>query len=189
MYRFLFEQPVTLFFCCAAGQIVFVLLWARRRTTRTAQAAWVALAATVILPALSVLVVTPAERIIDICHGIAHAIERGDVQTVSTHIALDFRAGELDRDALRRRLQSALSRARVDRSRLHSFEINLSSDALAVATFRARCRIRTSETTLNALPSRWRVTFRREGNAWRITHVESLPVPPLNLRRLSDWLR
>ncbi len=187
--RFFLEDVWKLAVLLGVMQFCLVCLWSWTRSRQVAIANWVVLSLIPVLLSLSVFVTTPAEKIIETCRRVAAAIDDGDMPTIGAHVATDFQAGDFDRDALLEKVESALTRVRVDNPRLRSFEVSLASPMLAEVVFRASCRVRTPDLSQNGLPSKWRIRFRRDGNAWQMTAIESLPVPPMNLRVLGDWLR
>jgi hypothetical protein len=189
MARFLLEDVWKLALCLGALQFFLVCLWSWTSARRVAVANWVVLALIPILCGLSILITTPAEQIIETCRRVALAIDDGDMQEIASYVSTDFQAGDFDRDTLLEKLERTLTRVRVDKPRLRAFEVTVPSPTIAEAVFRASCRIRTSEFTGNSLPSKWRIHFRLESDAWRMTKIESLPVPPMNFRVLGDWLR
>lgn len=189
MVRFFLEDVWKLAICWGALQFLLVCLWSWTRARRIAVANWALLALLPVLSGVSVFVETPAEQIIATCRRVARAVDDGDMQTIAAHVSANFQAGDFDRDAFLKRMEKALTRVRVDRPRLRAFEVSVSSQSVAEAVFRASCRIRTAEFTRNSVPSKWRIQFHREGDAWRMTKIESLPVPPMNFRVLGDWLR
>ncbi|MCH7595474.1 MAG: hypothetical protein IID35_02855 [Planctomycetes bacterium] len=188
IYRLLFEQPILLTVVCVAVLFLTICVWSRWRTRRAAWCVWLALAAAPILLLISITVVTPAETIIALCRQLARDVDDGNVPAIAAKIAEDFQAEGLDKERFVQRLEQALTHSRVDHPRLSDFDIQV-GNAAAVATFRAVCRIRTRVATIRALPTRWRLNFRLSQETWRITRIEALPTPPLNVRRLGDWLR
>jgi hypothetical protein len=149
---------------------------------------WIGAATSVALVAMSLAVVTPRELITAACRELGRAVDDGDLDAVSARIASDFLAEELDREELIRRMTLALTRVRVDRLRLHRLEIEVLDEKRAAATFDASCNVRTAEGFVGALPSRWKLTFRREQERWVVTRIESIPTPPLQIKRVIDWL-
>ncbi|MDO8628914.1 MAG: hypothetical protein Q7R41_00325 [Phycisphaerales bacterium] len=174
---------------CAGVEFVLIWFWLRRRSAVTAWGVWIGAAVSVALVAMSLAVVTPSERIAEVCRELGRAVDDGDMDAVSARIASDFSAEELDREELLRRATIALTRVRVDQVRLHRLEIEVLDEQRAAATFDASCNVRTVEGFAGALPSRWKLAFRRERERWVVTRIESIPTPPLQIKRVEDWLR
>ena len=187
IYRLLFEQPILLTFVCVVAVLLMTCVWSWKRTRWATWGVWLALAATPILLTLSITVVTPAETIIALCRQLARDVDEGNVPAIEASIAEEFQAEELDKERFIQRLEQALTDRRIDHPRLSAFDIE-TEGAKAVATFHASCQVRTRDTTIRALPTRWRLDLRLREGAWRITRIEPLPTPPLNIRRLSDWM-
>ena len=138
---------------------------------------------------MSVAVATPRERINGICREIAKAVDEGDMDAVAASISPDFSTEGLDRDELVRRATQVLTRVRVDQVRLRHFDIEFMDERRATATFDTTCNVRTTDGFAGALPSRWKLSFRQDGQQWALTGMESIPVPPFRIKRLGDWLR
>ena len=66
---------------------------------------------------------------------------------------------------------------------LRAFNVEFPQPSQAVAVFRANCLVRAAR-MYGQVPSRWRLTFRKQGDDWLITNIQSLPVPPLNVADL-----
>jgi hypothetical protein len=142
-----------------------------------------------LLMGTSVVVVTPGEEIIAACEDLARAVDDGNVAFIGSRLADAFQTEDVDRDTFLLRLQSALTRGRVDRPRLRRFEITFADPYHVVVALDATAQVRFAEGSAGRLPSRWRLAFRKSPDGWRLTSVQSVPVPPLNLRNLDPWLR
>jgi ketosteroid isomerase-like protein len=188
MYRLFLERPVALLLCWIAVQFALICLWSWRRSGATRRAAVVGFVALPALLGLSYAVVTPAEQIMSQCHAVARSVDDGDMGVISRTVAPEFKAAGLDRDAFLARVEQTLTRVRVDHPRLSGITVDVSGDT-AIATLTVVCRVRSHELTLDSLATRWRVAFRRHDGTWLITSIESVPVPPLNIRRMEEWLR
>ncbi len=189
IYELLFERPFALFALWAGVQTLLLGRWWRRRGRRAARAVWVGLVAIPALMTISIVVVTPRERVIAICRELAGYVDDGDVLGIAGHVAGDFEANGFDRAALLEGVERALARVRVDSPRLRRFEVTFPDQGTGLATFNVTCRVRSVDFQHDLLASRWRITFHGRGAVWRVASIESLPVSPLNFRRLSEWLR
>lgn len=184
-----FENTVALAGVLAVFVLLLLFRWANRRDRASARALLIALAAAAGLPALSALVVTQREQVIHTCHAMACAVDDGAVAAFGEFLDGSCVVGGLDRASFLDRLEEMLTRFRVDQPRLRGFEITVDSAGRAVAEFTASAQLRSAEGNWDRVPTRWRVSLRRTGERWRVTGIESIPVPPLNLRTTSDWLR
>jgi hypothetical protein len=186
---FLFENTVGLAGILAAILLIFLFRWAHRRDRAAARALLAALAIAAGLPALSALVVTQREQVIETCQAMARAVDDGHVGAFGEFLDGTCEVGGLRKEAFLERLEDMLTRFRVDQPRLRGFEVEVAPKGSASAEFTASAQIRSAEGIQDRVPTKWRVSFRRVGNAWRVTGIESIPVPPLHLRTTSDWLR
>jgi len=185
----LFENLWALAALLVAVETVLIVVWARRRTRASVRAAWVGFAMIPASLTLSILIETPRERVIAFCWELARAVDEGEVNSIAEHFADDFQTDGFDRSAFVDRLEQTLTRFRVDQPRLRDFEVAFPTDESAVVTLTATCRIRSIDAVFDHLPSRWRLTLRRDRDSWLVVKIESIPILPLNLRDLRDWLR
>ena len=189
MLRFFFERWWLLCAVLVVVELVCFAVWTRRRTTRAARVTWISLAAVVLLPLVSHLVVTQRERIEKICRDMAHMIDVGDVQSLATHLADDFEAAGLDRDEFLSRVARALSRYRVDHPSLHRMSVTFPRSGEAVAVFDAVCAVRSQQNYLDRLFSRWQVALVQAESGWRVVTIKAIPSPLLPIRNIRDYLR
>lgn len=185
----LFESLPKLLGLLVAVNFLLICLWSWRRSDVTRQAVWVGLAALPVLLVVSHFVVTSRERIIIFCESLAEAVEEGDVPFVIRHLDADFRLDEMDRDAIFDRLTATLSRVRVTDIRLSAFDVTLAENQIAIAVFRSTCHVRAEEVPYEWLPIAWKLTLRAHSGSWLIERVESVPVPPLNIKHWRQLLR
>ncbi len=185
----LFERPIALITICIGGEFLLLWVWSRQRTRWAARATWIGAAVSVVLPGISVSVVTPRERIIQTCRELGRAVDDGDMDALTARMAPGFSSDGWDRNDFVGRMAQTLTRARLDQVRLRHFEVELTNKKLASATFDATCNVRTTDGFVGALPSTWKLLLQNDGGHWVVSGVESIPVPPLRISRLSDWLR
>jgi len=186
--RLLFENPWLLLILLALVQIGILAIWWWRRDQFWTRAMWAGFAALPTLLALSLLVVTPKERIVRLCCELASMVDSGDVSGIGRHLADDFEAADFGKSEFLQRAESTLARFEVDNARLRSFEVEFPARGQGLATFNAVCRIRSTEVS-DWLLSRWRVTFRYDGTAWKVTRVEVLPTPFSPIRSVRQCLQ
>ncbi len=189
IYTLLFENLWAWAGLLVALEFSLVVIWSRRRTRGTARAVWIGMA---MIPAglgLSMLIETPRESVVAFCWQLARAVDEGEVSAITSQLADDFQADGIDRAAFIERLEQALTRFRVDQPRLGRFEVAFPTERSATATLTATCRLRSADAFFDRLPTRWRLTLRRDGDSWQVVKIEAIPIPPLNLRDLRDSLR
>lgn len=187
--KLLFESPWLLLILLVAVQFGLIATWSRRRTHRWTRAVWSSFAAMPALLLLSALVVTPRERVIGLCRGLAAMVEAGDVATIGQHLAGDFEAAGFSRLGFLDRIEQSLARYDVNEARLRSFQVTFPRRNEAVAVFNATCRVRSVDAFFDRLASRWRLTLRDDGRLWRVTRVEALPTALSPIRDVRDCFR
>lgn len=189
MTALLLEHPVVLALCWLVMEIVLLAVWSSRRTRATRNAALIGLAALPVLEAVNFLVVTPREQVITICHDMADAVERNDMDALARHVDAEFSAVDLDRHGFLEAVSNTLSHFRVEEPYLHQFDVTISKGDTAVAEFNASCYVVAQGVRQQRLLSRWRVMMRRRGDAWRMITVDALPTAMSPIRNLRDVLR
>jgi len=181
---FLFENLFGLFLLLVGTQFLLICLWSWRRSDITRRVVWMGFA---VMPALLIashLIETTRERVMAFCERLARAVEEGDSPFIMRHFDAGFRFDEMDRDQVAPRLTGTLKRVRISDVTLRSFEVNIGGDGTATTEFRSTCRVHSEELSHDWAPLAWRLHLRPDGDTWTISRVESIPVPPLNLR---DW--
>ena len=183
------ESPVLLFSLWGTIQIALIGVWSRRRTRNGARAVWFSFGAMPVLMGISVLVVTPRERLITICHELEDHVEKDDAAGIGRYLDGDFEAAGFDRETLIDHVEKVFSRYRIEDVRLRRFEVTFPQPHVGLAEFDATCRVESPDLLYERLRSRWRVTFRRRENQWRVLTVKTLPTPLSPIRDLRDLLR
>lgn len=178
----------------AVAQFVLIAVWSRRRTPRARRAVWGGFVVFPLLVLLQALVVTDRERLMGICHDLADAVRRADVDAFGEHISPRFQSdpgpGDVawDKAALLERFESASSTYRIEEPRLRTFEIQVDG-ARAAVCFAATCRIVTAEQIIARRPSNWELIFERQASGWRVTNIRPRPSRLFPYRRLHDLPR
>ena len=170
-------------------EVALFAVWTRQRTTSAGRMAWIGLAGAIVLPIVSHSVVTQRERIEQLCHGMARAIDIGDLGSLGDTLSEDFDLAGLDKDAFLVRLSRTLTRYRIDNPSLRRMKVTFPKAGRAVAVFDAVCSVRSPEVYQNRLFSRWRVTCVGGDPNWRVITIEALPSPLSPMRTLNDYLR
>ena len=177
----------------AAVLFLLIAVWSRRRTPRARRAVWGGFVVFPLLVLLQALVVTDRERLIGICHDLANAVRRADVNAFGEHISPLFQSdpgpGSVtwDKAVLLERFESAKSTYRIEEPRLRTFEIRVDG-ARAVVRFAATCRIVTAEQIITRHLSNWELIFERQTGGWRITNIRPRSSRLFPYRRLHDLL-
>ena len=169
-------------------QFLLIVIWSRWRTRLWTQAVWCGFVVLVGAPLLSLAVTTPRERIINLCQSLAQLIDDGDPLGMESLLSKDFRAGELDAVSFLEKVEVSLTRYRVDHPRLGRFQVAFPDSVNATVLFDVHCAVRSVDTYLDHVFSRWKLTFHRDAGTWRVTHLEAVPTPLSPVRRLGDWL-
>ncbi len=186
--RFLFENAWLLLMVLAAIQFALIVIWSRLRARFWTRLVWAGFAAIPALVALSAAVVTPRERIIEICLTLAALVDEGNVAGIRGHLDDNFRAAGLDPAEFLARVEQALTTYHVDDASLRRFEVAFPDEENAVAMFTAACRVRSTDAIVGQLISRWRLAFRHDGRDWKVKKIETLPSPFSPMRDLRDVL-
>ncbi len=138
---------------------------------------------------LSIIVVTPRERIELVCQDLGQAVDDGDIEEIAKRLSQDFTMKPLDRDEFIRRLTNTLTQVRVDQVRLRLINVEFLSEHHAFATLNASSHIRTTEGFFGTIPSRWVLSFQARGADWLVSGIESATTPFSGNSRSIDWLR
>lgn len=172
-----------------AVQFLLIAVWSWRRTSTPARVVWGGFAALPLLIGLSVWVVTPRERIVQVCEELAEFVDEGNVTAIGLRLADDFALEDYDRQAFLARVERTLTEFHVDDPRLSGFRVELTDSAHGTVQFRASARVRSPDLVYDWIPSRWRLTVRRVGDEWCVSRIEALPVGPSGLGNVLHWLR
>ncbi|RME40537.1 MAG: hypothetical protein D6788_03125 [Planctomycetota bacterium] len=189
MYALLFERIVLLVIVLASFAFASLVLWARARTPLRSRVLAASLIALVSLPVVSLMVVTPRERIIRLCHRLGRYVDDGQVERIAAALSEDFHTdNNEDKTTFLERLRRTLTDYAVDQPHLRRFDVTFDSPDEAAAAFDAYCSVRGENVYRDRLYTRWRLTFRRVSDRWLVTSVEPLPAPLSPLRGLGDLL-
>ncbi len=184
----LFERVWLLILLLAVMLLASIVVWSRRRTRIWTRIVWGGFAAIPVLSLLSVLVVTPRERIIGLCRELAVLVDAGDVERIGRYLADDFAAAGLDREGFLARVEQRITHDHVDHARLRRFDVEFSRNDQALVVFDAVCSIRSADEYHDHVLSRWRLTFKGRDRVWRVSKIEALPAPFSPIRNVRDWL-
>ena len=174
-------------------ETVLLRIWSWRRTQRTGAVAIAGLIAIPVLVFIQAIVVTDAEAIRRVCRQMADAVAKGDVDAVADCLSDRFRIEDGDRiwdkSAVVERIRGVLSeRWDVEEQRLSAFKISVAHQR-ATATFKATCRLITSEMMIPHHESFWRLTMVAEEGTWRAERIEPVRTRWFPYDSLADVLR
>jgi len=186
--RLLFEGPVRLAIVLVVAVFLLIVIWSRVRSRATGRMVGAGIAAIPLLLAVNHLVVTPREALIELCGKLAGLVDEGQGSAVAAYLSDDFEAGGLDRDAFIDRLEDRLKRFRVDDPRLSGFDVSLPTPNDGLAEFDVACSIRSVDAFLDRVLTRWKLTFRRRGDRWRVVRIDAVPTPFSPFRDLRRWI-
>lgn len=187
---FLFEHPVRLLLVAGLLQFLLICVWSWRRSSVVARAVRTGFLMILAVVAVSVLVVTDRERVMDVCASLAQCVERGDVPAIEKRLDETFRAGDWDRSAFVDRVRRGLHEYRFRHVRVSGFEFHESKDATSLEVeFDASCRVQGADVEVDRVPTRWRLRFRLQANEWRVTNIGPVPAPFSPIRNWRDVSR
>lgn len=188
--RMLFESPIWLgVFSFIAFAVV--LLW-RRRWTGWAERYGLPLTLAVILVLFVVqsLVVTQREQIMNTLHEFVLAAEQRDGPALGAALSPDYEADGLNRDDVLALVTAMLESVRIQDTCVMNVDLQIDDPAASmILAARATVSIRGAVGELHW--GRWRISWRREGDVWRITSlipemVDNVPVLGMReLRRIA----
>ena len=189
MSRIFFESLWLLVVVWFAVQFVLVAVWSWRRTSTPARVVWGGFAALPLLIALSMWVVTPRERIVQLCEELAGFVDDGNITAIGLRLTDDFALEDYDRKAFLARVERSLTDYRVDNPRLSSFRVELSDPDNGTVEFHASARVRSQDLVQDWVPSRWRLTVRQVADVWRVSRIEALSVGLPGFGNVLEWVR
>jgi ketosteroid isomerase-like protein len=182
-YVFL-EQPYVLIPLLVIGTYICLVVWLRRRTPRAKRALLIALLLCVTLPLVQWLVVTDREQIRAVCESIGRAVEAGDVDAISRHVAADFRTRDIDRAELLDMAERALARHHPQNVRFRDFRVDVDGDRAEV-TYTSICSV-SGEYIERDVRVNWIAIFIRVNGEWHLQSADIRQTPFLPISRLED---
>ncbi len=169
-------------------------MWSRRRTPGARWVLWTGFVVFPLLVLLQALVVTDRERLVSICHSLAHAYRDGDLVAFGRQVSGSFgaeppRGAEpWDKTALLEWLEGQLASYRIEEPRLSRFEVEVEGDR-AVVRFSATCRVITPDQIITWHPSAWELGFRRTDRGWLMENLRPRATSIFPYSRLGDLPR
>lgn len=165
-----FESPFWLGIFCFLGFAVVLLL--RRRWTGNAArySLPITLAVVVLLFLVQSLVTTQREEIQEATDALVVAVENKTVPAIRRVISPDYSSEGMDSDAIVDSIESILQSVTVRGTQIARLDVIVEGDqAHMILGARATVSIRGAIGEFHT--GRWRVEWRREGDAWKITSL------------------
>jgi len=186
----LFERPLLLVPVLVACQLLLIHFWSKYRTRTTMRLMLVGFVVFPLMVLLQAVVTTDRERLVQVCRAMAEAVESADTHAFSGFVSDDFAlsgdsAADLAKEDLVKKLERFLMTYDIEDARLRQFEIQVDGER-ATVVFTAHCRVVASEVITPGSVSKWQCRFQREGDSWRMIHVEPRPTPLFPFSRLRD---
>jgi len=189
MNRLFFESLWLLAVVWFAVQFVLIAIWSWRRTRGAARGVWIGFALLPSLMALSIYVVTPREKVIQLCEDLARFVDDGNVRAIDMRLTGDCTAGSRDRQSFLAEVERALTEYRVDEPSLSRFAVEFQSDTEGAVKFTATGRVRSPDMAYDWLTTRWRLDVRRVGKDWQVSRVETRPGGTPGIGSVLDLIR
>jgi ketosteroid isomerase-like protein len=157
-----------LFFLCLILGAAFLAQWLPQRGRRQIVAATVFLVAAAAIFLADHFIITETKRVQANIYDLAKAVQAGNVERCLTFFS------ENDKPD-RQLVGQAASMVEIQGPiRITDMAINMSSaESRAVASFRATADVKFQNQT-NRYPTRWELTWQREGNDWKVIRVRRL---------------
>ncbi len=130
------------------------------------------------------MVTTERERLSIVCDALVKAVDVGDVAAIELRVSDSFDAEGYDKESFMALVNRGLERVDIEDASMtgDSFEINGSH---AVVIIRADCFVN-MEGFHQRLPSKWRLTFEKIGDEWKLIEVTPISTPVFPYNRLHD---
>jgi ketosteroid isomerase-like protein len=185
----LFESPLWLGVVAFIGFAIVLLSrrWWPERAARYALP--MTLAAVVLLFVVQKLVTTERERILQTVAELVRSVEERDIAGLRRAFSVDYDADGMDADAVVEHIRSILQSVAVRDTRLNQQDVTIDGDR-AEMTLGARATVSIHGGVGEFHWGRWRLTWQREPDGWKITSLrpEELDnVPIRSLRELRDY--
>jgi ketosteroid isomerase-like protein len=157
-----------LFFLCLLLGAALLAQWVLQRGRRQILAALGFLLAAAAILVADHFIVTQTKRVQANIYDLAKAVEADDVERCLSFFS---EGDKTDRQLV----QQAVGMVRiVGAIHISDMTINMSSaESRAVSTFRATADV-TYQNQTNRFPTRWELTWQREGNEWKVIRVRRL---------------
>ena len=183
MHALLFEEPIQLGIVVV---IVIAIQFGVHNRFRTPRTLGVLLAGLVLGPALFIvqhLVVTDREQIEANTRELAARVEAGDLDAIYALCANDAVFSE--RGYFESQLERLLTRYEVTEARAGGFAVTLDGDSATVRCG-ATCTVRGGHATGQTVPSRWELTYHKNGDQWLLSGIRPLMIAGQKMDRLGD---
>jgi len=183
--RTLLESPLRLGVLSFAAFAV-VLLWRRRWTGWGSRYGLpLTLAGIAALFVVQSLVVTERERLMEAFQAVVAAVESADARGLASRLSRDYASDDLDRDGVLELIEGLWRHIRVRDTRPMSVEVRI-EDSSAEMKLAVRATVSVRGAVGEPHWGRWRISWRREGDVWRITALTPEVIDNLPVRSLRE---
>ena len=138
----------------------------------------------ILVPLLQFMVTTERERLSVVCDALVKAVDVGHVAAIESHVSGSFDAEGYDKEGFMEFVSRGLERADVENASVKVDSIEINGSKASVIIF-ADCLINTDGYS-GKLPSKWRLTFEKTGDAWKLIEVTPISTPLFPYTRLRD---
>jgi hypothetical protein len=176
----LFESIVALGVILALVNFFLLVYWRRSGQPR---ALLIGLAASLILLVVQSLVVTKREHAAAILQKIEADLLAARVEALDRALSTGFQAGSRDHDGFVEFARRQLKLVKIHWLRRSSPQVEQSQEDRFVVSVGYLADV-TVEGFVGTVRSRWRITFAREGDQWRI---ETIDPPQIEQHQYRDW--
>ena len=180
---FLFESTTALGIVLAL--VLFGLLVRWRRTLK-ARPLLIGLGVAAVLLAVQALVVTPRERVLDLMRIVERDVVEGRTNGLEAVLGRGFTAGDRNREAFLDFVHGEQQRIDVHSVRRSTTRVVEQRGDELTLRMQYGARITASSYT-GSIASTWRITFAREGDAWRIVRIEPVRIGLMDVPTWDDF--
>ncbi len=175
--KLLFESLPLLLVAEVVAVGVAVAVHRRRLTKGSRRGLWITLGVCVLMVGLQRVVVTDHEAIDTLVHGLAEAVDDGDLAAMDALVDDAFRVGQTDKRQWMATVNQRLQEWQVDEPRINALTIVVQGDEADVR-FRVMCDLRSPGQTQDNVPSYWRLRCVRREGVWRMGAIEDAEMGP-----------
>ncbi len=171
MVETFFENPLYIYFALALAELVLVVIWYEKRTSRWVLSLVIPVVLAGVVGLVAHLVVTDRERIIAAVKDIARSVESGQLQQLPDHLDRDFTA-RLEGLRVGKRQVVALCNSRISRWRIR--RVSFAKMKVEVASEEAKMHVVTILTygeDSRRTPLIWDAVWIKRGGSWLILRV------------------
>lgn len=176
--KHLFAEDVwTLIWVIALLALVLLIAMVATRRSRLLIGIVSLAALAVVLLVIERLWVTDRERVDAIIDDIAQSVRQGDTEGIVRHLAPQCHYGSLDREGIRRMVDSVFHTFELEKLTISSRKTELFSRRKeATAEFLAVVRAKQANLESGPYPTRWTLTFTQTSTGeWQVLEIQQIP--------------